>query len=88
MKIIRICLKADVNEHNEYNQDMPLQRGADKKMIIMKNISVQIEADENDHNENNQDMPIQMEAVENEGDNNLDLQNSYESSVKVQLKKR
>lgn len=54
----------------------------------MKNISVQIEADENDHNENNQDMPIQMEAVENEGDNNLDLQNSYESSVKVQLKKR
>lgn len=33
-------------------------------------------------------MPIQMEAVENEGDNNLDLQNSYDSSVEVQLKKR
>lgn len=42
----------------------------------------------NDQNENNQDMPIQMEAVENEGDNNLDLQNSYDSSVEVQLKKR
>lgn len=32
-------------------------------------------------------MPMQMEADENEGDNDLYLQNSYEGSDKDQLKK-